>query len=144
MKKIIAILLTVVTILSLTACGKKADVPIEEEYHNFEVPEIEEENEALQISISELDAQMADCFGDDLMATQYLDGVYYVLFTVDGISEAYGTETYYEFCETLDELSKTIYDTFDLMNIMILYNDNDSDAIFYATCDGDDITDILS
>lgn len=137
MKKILVTLLATAMLLSLAACGKKPEPVIEE------IPPVEE-TKTVDISIDELDANMADCFGDGLLYTSYEDGIYFVFFTVDGLHDEYGSDTYYTLCDKIATLSETILDSFNINNSMIMVDDKDGETVLYAVFNGEDMTDVLS
>ena len=137
MKKILVTLLATAMLLSLAACGKEPEPVIEE------IPHVEE-TKTVDISIDELDANMADCFGDGLLYTSYEDGIYFVFFTVDGLHDEYGSDTYYTLCDKIATLSETILDSFNINNSMIMVDDKDVETVLYAVFNGEDMTDVLS
>ena len=137
MKKILVTLLVTAMLLSLAACGKEPKPVIEE------IPPVEE-TKTVDISIDELDANMADCFGDGLLYTSYEDGIYFVFFTVDGLHDEYGSDTYYTLCDKIATLSETILDSFNINNSMIMVDDKDGETVLYAVFNGEDMTDVLS
>lgn len=137
MKKILVTLLATAMLLSLSACGKEHEPVIEE------IPPVEE-TKTVDISIDELDANMADCFGDGLLYTSYEDGIYFVFFTVDGLHDEYGSDTYYTLCDKIATLSETILDSFNINNSMIMVDDKDGETVLYAVFNGEDMTDVLS
>ena len=137
MKKILVTLLATAMLLSLAACGKEPEPVIEE------IPPVEE-TKTVDISIDELDANMADCFGDGLLYTSYEDGICFVFFTVDGLHDEYGSDTYYTLCDKIATLSETILDSFNINNSMIMVDDKDVETVLYAVFNGEDMTDVLS
>lgn len=137
MKKILVTLFATAMLLSLAACGKEPEPVIEE------IPPVEE-TKTVDISIDELDANMADCFGDGLLYTSYEDGIYFVFFTVDGLHDEYGSNTYYTLCDKIATLSETILDSFNINNSMIMVDDKDGETVLYAVFNGEDMTDVLS
>lgn len=137
MKKILVTLFATAMLLSLAACGKEPEPVIEE------IPPVEE-TKTVDISIDELDANMADCFGDGLLYTSYEDGIYFVFFTVDGLHDEYGSDTYYTLCDKIATLSETILDSFNINNSMIMVDDKDGETVLYAVFNGEDMTDVLS
>ena len=137
MKKILVTLLATAMLLSLAACGKEPEPVIEE------IPPVEE-TKTVDISIDELDANMADCFGDGLLYTSYEGGIYFVFFTVDGLHDEYGSDTYYTLCDKIATLSETILDSFNINNSMIMVDDKDGETVLYAVFNGEDMTDVIS
>lgn len=140
MKKILAAILSLIAILSLAACGSKESEQVVEEPVPIETPV----KETFDISIDELDANMADCFGDGLLYTSYEDGIYFVFFTVDGLHDAYGSDSYYTLCDKIETLSETILSSFNINNSMVMIDDSDKETVLYAVFNGEDMTDVLS
>lgn len=134
MKKIFAIIMSLAIVLSMTACGSNKAQQIE--------PPTEEPE--LKLSISDLDAMMEDCFGDGFIESKYEDGLYGVAVTADGIGWAVGTSEFYDLCDAMNDLSETIYSLFDIDNFILLVDDVDNDTLYFATYNGEDITDELS
>ena len=79
MKKILAAIMSLVIILSMTACWNNKAQQIE--------PAPVDEPE-LELSVSDLDAMMKDCFGEGFIESKYEDGLYGVAVTADGMHYA--------------------------------------------------------
>lgn len=135
MKKILAAIMSLVIVLSMTACGNNKAQQIE--------PAPVDEPE-LELSVNDLDAMMKDCFGEGFIESKYEDGLYGVAVTADGMHYAVGTSEYYDLCDAMGELSETIYTVFDIDNFMLLVDDVDNNIVYFATYNGVDITDELS
>lgn len=135
MKKILAAIMSLVIVLSMTACGNNKAQQIEP------IPVDEPE---LELSVNDLDAMMKDCFGEGFIESKYEDGLYGVAVTADGMHYAVGTSEYYDLCDSMGELSETINTVFDIDNFMLLVDDVDNNIVYFATYNGVDITDELS
>ena len=135
MKKILAAILSIVIVLSMTACGNNKAQQVE--------PAPVDEPE-LELSVSDLDAMMKDCFGEGFIESKYEDGLYGVAVTADGMYYAVGTSEYYDLCDSITQLSETIYSLFDINNFILLVDDVDINTVYFATHNGEDVTDIVS
>ena len=135
MKKILAAIMSLVIVLSMTACGNNKAQQIE--------PAPVDEPE-LELSIDDLDAMMKDCFGEGFIESKYEDGLYGVAVTADGMHYAVGTSAYYDLCDSITQLSETIYSLFDINNFILLVDDVDINTAYFATHNGEDVTDIVS
>lgn len=135
MKKILAAIMSIVIVMSMTACGNNKAQQIE--------PAPVDEPE-LELSVSDLDVMMKDCFGEGFIESKYEDGLYGVAVTADGMHYAVGTSEYYDLCDAMGELSETINTVFDIDNFMLLVDDVDNNIVYFATYNGVDITDELS
>ena len=135
MKKILAAILSIVIVLSMTACGNNKAQQVE--------PAPVDEPE-LELSVSDLDAMMKDCFGEGFIESKYEDGLYGVAVTADDMHYAVGTSEYYDLCDSITQLSETIYSLFDINNFILLVDDVDINTVYFATHNGEDVTDIVS
>lgn len=135
MKKILAAIMSIVIVLSMTACGNNKAQQVE--------PAPVDEPE-LELSVSDLDAMMKDCFGEGFIESKYEDGLYGVAVTADGMHYAVGTSEYYDLCDSITQLSETIYSLFDINNFILLVDDVDINTVYFATHNGEDVTDIVS
>lgn len=122
MKKIIAIILTVLTIFSLTACGGK--------------------DTKGNSAVDELDKMVKDELGDMVIGTNYEDDVYYIFVQMDGISSTYAI-TYSGLDDSFDGLSETIYELTEIENAICVVSDMDCEEILYVSYNGNDITDYM-
>lgn len=128
MKKIIAMLLAVMTILSLTACGgKKAST------NNIK------RNEPWQ----DVDKRLREDLDDMILHTEYDDGVYYVFISIEDVNT---TSTFNRngFDSAFSDLSETIYETAEVENAIVVLAYNNTDHILYTTYNGTDITDYMN
>lgn len=128
MKKIIAMLLAVMTILSLTACGgnKKATNDIKR-------------NEPWQ----DVDKQLRENLDDMILHTEYDDGVYYVFLSIEGVNTS-STFKKHGFDNSFDDLSEAIYETAEVENAIVVMAYNNTDHVLYTTYNGTDITDYMN
>lgn len=128
MKKIIAMLLAVMTILSLTACGgKKASS------NNIK------RNESWQ----DVDKSLRRDLDDMILHTEYDDGVYYVFLSIEGVNTS-STFKKHGFDNSFDDLSETIYETAEVENAIVVMAYNNADHVLYTTYNGTDITDYMN
>lgn len=128
MKKIIAMLLAIMTVFSLTACGgnKKATNNIKR-------------NEPWQ----DVDKRLREDLDDMILYTEYDDGVYYVFVSIEGVNT---TSTFNRngFDSAFSDLSETIYETAEVENAIVVLAYNNTDHILYTTYNGTDITDYMN
>lgn len=122
MKKILAIVLALLVILSLTACTNPM-------LTSAEVHETETEPSGITKDefVKEIDTEFKSIFGDDLLLTMYEDGIYSVVFTAEGIDDIYN---YYHAIPTdisnpVKEMSKATYEA-GLDNMFVLVSDVDN------------------
>lgn len=144
MKKIIAMFATIVTLMSLSSCKtneKRVVLP--------ETPtttETETDVSYVEFSTTELDSDMKECFGEDLILTEYSEGIYYVACAPNGIHAALKSgdlDSVVDLLCSIDELSETIHDVFEVDSVFFVHDDVD-ESLIYATLNGEDITDILT
>ena len=128
MKKIIAMLLAVMIILSLTACGSK-----KESGNNIK------RNESWQ----DVDKSLRRDLDDMILHTEYDDGVYYVFISIEGVNTS-STFKKYGFDNSFDDLSETIYETAEVENAIVVMAYNNTDRVLYTTYNGTDITDYMN
>lgn len=128
MKKIIAMLLAIMTILSLTACGSKK-VP----NNNIK------RNESWQ----DVDKSLRRDLDDMILHTEYDDGVYYVFISIEGVNTS-STFKKYGLDDSFDDLSETIYETAEVENAIVVMAYNNTDHVLYTTYNGTDITDYMN
>ena len=140
MKKIIAIVLAILTITSLTACGNKATTN-GNDYKPSIDDTIVEETPAYNV-IDELDKTVREYLGDDVIETDYEDDTYYILIAIEDVNSAYIIMAA-DVGESIDSLSETINDTFDIDCVIFVVDDATHDDLLYATLNGNDITDQL-
>ena len=140
MKKIIGIVFTILTITSLTACGNKATTN-GNDYKPSIDDTIVEETPAYNV-IDELDKTVREYLGDDVIETDYEDDTYYILIAIEDVNSAYIIMAA-DVDESIDSLSETINDTFDIDCVIFVVDDATHDDLLYATLNGNDITDQL-
>ena len=140
MKKIIAIVFAILTVTSLTACGNKATTN-GNDYKPSIDDTIVEETPAYNV-IDELDKTVREYLGDDVIETDYEDDTYYILIAIEDVNSAYIIMAA-DVDESIDSLSETINDTFDIDCVIFVVDDATHDNLLYATLNGNDITDQL-
>ena len=140
MKKIISIVFAILTITSLTACGNKATTN-GNDYKPSIDDTIVEETPTYNV-IDELDKTVREYLGDDVIETDYEDDTYYILIAIEDVNSAYIIMAA-DVDESIDSLSETINDTFDIDCVIFVVDDATHDDLLYATLNGNDITDQL-
>lgn len=126
MKKIIAIILTIVTVMSLTACGDK------------KVNKNIESNPA----VKELDDTVREQLGDMIVDTDYEDDVYYVMVRIDSVESTLAVE-FTGLDDTFINLSETIYNNICIENVICVVSDADGKNIVFTVYNGYNITDYM-
>lgn len=126
MKKIIAIILTIVTVISLTACGDK------------KVNKNIESNPA----VKELDDTVREQLGDMIVDTDYEDDVYYVMVRIDSVESTLAVE-FTGLDDTFIDLSETIYNNIGIENVICVVSDADGKTIVFTVYNGYNITDYM-
>ena len=92
--------------------------------------------------IDELDKTVREYLGDDVIETDYEDDTYYILIAIEDVNSAYIIMAA-DVDESIDSLSETINDTFDIDCVIFVVDDATHDELLYATLNGNDITDQL-
>lgn len=126
MKKIIAIILTIVTVISLTACGDK------------KVNKNIESNPA----VKELDDTVREQLGDMVVDTDYEDDVYYVVVRIDSVESTLAVE-FTGLDDAFIDLSETIYNNIGIENVICVVSDADGKTIVFTVYNGYNITDYM-
>ena len=126
MKKIIAIILTIVTVMSLTACGDK------------KVNKNIESNPA----VKELDDTVREQLGDMIIDTDYDDDVYYVMVRIDSVESTLAVE-FTGLDDAFIDLSETIYNNIGIENVICVVSDTDGETIVFTVYNGYNITDYI-
>ena len=126
MKKIIAIILTIVTVMSLTACGDK------------KVNDNIESNPA----VKELDDTVREQLGDMIVDTDYEDDVYYVMVRIDSVESTLAVE-FTGLDDAFIDLSETIYNNIGIENVICVVSDADGETIVFTVYNGYNITDYM-
>ncbi len=125
-KKIIAIILTIVTVISLTACGDKR------------VNKNIESNPA----VKELDDTVREQLGDMIVDTDYEDDVYYVMVRIDSVESTLAVE-FTGLDDAFIDLSETIYNNIGIENVICVVSDADGKTIVFTVYNGYNITDYM-
>ena len=126
MKKIIAIILTIVTVISLTACG------------DTKVNDNIESNPA----VKELDDTVREQLGDMIVDTDYEDDVYYVMVKIDSVESTLAVE-FTGLNDAFIDLSETIYNNIGIENVICVVSDADGKNIVFTVYNGYNITDYM-
>lgn len=126
MKKIIAIILTIITVMSLTACGDK------------KVNDNIESNPA----VKELDDTVREQLGDMIIDTDYEDDVYYVMVRIDSVKSTLAVE-FTGLDDAFIDLSETIYNDIGIENVICVVSDADGETIVFTVYNGYNITDYM-
>ena len=126
MKKIIAIILTIVTVISLTACGDK------------KVNDNIESNPA----VKELDDTVREQLGEMIVDTDYEDDVYYVVVRIDSVESTLAVE-FTGLNDAFIDLSETIYNNIGIENVICVVSDADGKTIVFTVYNGYSITDYM-
>lgn len=126
MKKIIAIILTIATVMSLTACGDK------------KVNDNIESNPA----VKELDDTVREQLGDMIVDTDYEDDVYYVMVRIDSVESTLAVE-FTGLDDAFIDLSETIYNNIGIENVICVISDADGKTIVFTVYNGYNITDYM-
>ena len=126
MKKIIAIILTIVTVISLTACGDK------------KVNDNIESNPA----VKELDDTVREQLGEMIVDTDYEDDVYYVVVRIDSVESTLAVE-FTGLDDAFIDLSETIYNNIGIENVICVVSDADGKTIVFTVYNGYSITDYM-
>lgn len=128
MKKIIAMLITIMVIFSLTACGGNKNAT-----NNIK------RNEPWQ----DVDKRLREDLDDMILHTEYDDGVYYVFISIEDVNT---TSTFNRngFDSAFSDLSETIYETAEVENAIVVLAYNNTDHVLYTTYNGTDITDYMN
>ena len=126
MKKIIAIILTIITVMSLTACGDK------------KVNKNIESNPA----VKELDDTVREQLGDMIIDTDYEDDVYYVMVRIDSVKSTLAVE-FTGLDDAFIDLSETIYNDIGIENVICVVRDADGETIVFTVYNGYNITDYM-
>lgn len=138
MKKILAIVLALFVVLSMTACTNSAMKATETENSIVAV-----EDPVKSEFIAEFDEDVKEIFGDDLIFTMYENGIYSIVITAEGIDDIY---SYYhkiptELSDYIVEMSNAIYEA-GLDNMMVLVSDVDNGELLIIY-NGTDVTEVV-
>ncbi len=138
MKKYVILVLSMLMVISLTACGNKAEP--EPEIPVVNTPVIEQEDREI---IETIDAMVDEMVGEYVLATSYGDGIYSIMMTCNGIKDAVGTDTFDDVCISLDEVTIAINDDTGIDCMIFLASDKDKNDILYITYNGKDVTNYI-
>lgn len=139
MKKIIAIMFAILTILSLTACGNKPN----ETTPNIEDTLVETPAPSKRNWVDELNNMVKEYLGDSIIETSYEDDTYYIFIAIEDVNSAYVVAAT-DVDESIDLLSETINDTFGFDCVIFVMDDDTNSELLYATLNGSDITDCMN
>ena len=134
MKKIIATILAVLTIMSMTACANTEPAATE-------LPTVATENITKREFVEEFDKGVKEIFGDDLILTMYENDIYSIVITCEGIDKIY---SYYheipdELSEYVENMSIAIFKE-GLDNMMVVVSDVDNTKELLIIYNGIDVT----
>ena len=138
MKKYIILILSMVIVLSMTACGNKTE--LEPEVPDINAPVIEQEDSEI---VKEIDKMVNDAIGEYVLATSYEDGIYSIMVTCNGIKDAVGTDTFEDVCISFDEVAIAIDEDTGIDCMIFIASDKDKDDILYITYNGKDVTNYI-
>lgn len=141
MKKIIAIILTIVTVMTLVSCGKKnTNQTPKTSTNTYEDKVIETPKTSV---IREVDKMVKEYLGDDVFKTDYDDGIYYICIAVENVNSS-RLVTSYGLGDSVDGLSETINTNFDVDCAILIMDDATHRNLLYASFNGYDVTDQLN
>lgn len=141
MKKIIAIILTIVTVMTLASCGKKnTNQTPKTSTNTYEDKVIETPKTSV---IREVDKRVKEYLGDDVFKTDYDDGIYYICIAVENVNSS-RLVTSYGLGDSIDGLSETINTNFDVDCAILIMDDATHSNLLYASFNGYDVTDQLN
>lgn len=141
MKKIIAIILTIVTVMTLASCGKKnTNQTPKTNTNTYEDKVIETPKTSV---IREVDKMVKEYLGDDVFKTDYDDGIYYICIAVENVNSS-RLVTSYGLGDSIDGLSETINTNFDVDCAILIMDDATYSNLLYASFNGYDVTDQLN
>lgn len=138
MKKYIILMLSLLMVISMTACGNKSEP--EPEHPVIDTPVIEREDSEI---VEKIDAMVDDMIGEYVLATSYGDGVYSIMITCDGIKDVVGTETFENVCISFDEVTVAINEDTGIDCMVFIASDKDKNDILYVTYNGEDVTNYI-
>lgn len=139
MKKIIAIMFAILTIMSLTACGNKH----RETTPNIKDTIVETPAPSKRNWVDELNKMVKEYLGDSVIETSYEDDTYYIFVAVKDVNSACMIAAT-DLDESFDSLSETIYDTFGFDCVIFVVDDATNSELLYTTVNGNDITDYMN
>lgn len=132
MKKIIAIILTIVTVITLASCGKKA--------HDFNANTYEDR---MADTVMEIDNMTYQYLGDNIIETEYKNGTYFIFLAVDGVNSSRLVMTS-GLADSIGDLSRTINRIFNVECAITIMDDATHSKVLYGNINGIDVTDYVN
>ena len=132
MKKIIAIILAIVTVMTLASCGKKA--------HDFNANTYEDR---MADTVMEIDNMTYQYLGDNIIETEYKNGTYFIFLTVDGVNSSRLVMTS-GLADSIGDLSRTIKRIFNVECAITIMDDATHSKVLYGNLNGIDVTDYVN
>ena len=111
MKKIIAIILAIVTVMTLASCGKKAP--------DFNANTYEDR---MADTVMEIDNMTYQYLGDNIIETEYKNGTYFIFLTVDGVNSSRLVMTS-GLADSIGDISRTIKRIFNVECAITIMDD---------------------
>lgn len=128
MKKIIAIILAIVTVMTLASCGKKA--------HDFNANTYEDR---MADTVMEIDNMTYQYLGDNIIETEYKNGTYFIFLAVDGVNSSRLVMTS-GLADSIGDLSRTIKRIFNVDCAITIMDDATNSKVLYGNLNGIDVT----
>lgn len=128
MKKIIAIILAIVTVMTLASCGKKA--------HDFNANTYEDR---MADTVMEIDNMTYQYLGDNIIETEYKNGTYFIFLAVDGVNSSRLVMTS-GLADSISDLSRTIKRIFNVDCAITIMDDATNSKVLYGNLNGIDVT----
>ena len=128
MKKIIAIILAIVTVMTLASCGKKA--------HDFNANTYEDR---MADTVMEIDNMTYQYLGDNIIETEYKNGTYFIFLAVDGVNSSRLVMTS-GLADSIGDLSRTINRIFNVECAITIMDDATHSKVLYGNINGIDVT----
>ena len=132
MKKIIAIILAIVTVMTLASCGKKA--------HDFNANTYEDR---MADTVMEIDNMTYQYLGDNIIETEYKNGTYFIFLAVDGVNSSRLVMTS-GLADSIGDLSRTINRIFNVECAITIMDDATHSKVLYGNINGIDVTDYVN
>ena len=132
MKKIIAIILTIVTVITIASCGKKAP--------DFNANTYEDR---MADTVMEIDNMTYQYLGDNIIETEYKNGTYFIFLTVDGVNSSRLVMTS-GLADSIGDLSRTINRIFNVDCAITIMDDATHSKVLYGNINGIDVTDYVN
>ena len=131
-KKIIAIILAIVTVMTLASCGKKAT--------DFNANTYEDR---MADTVMEIDNMTYQYLGDNIIETEYKNGTYSIFLTVDGVNSSRLVMTS-GLADSIGDLSRTIKRIFNVDCAITIMDDATHSKVLYGNLNGIDVTDYVN